>query len=459
MQHNHTAAGRRRRSAATALAAACSILLGLVAATPAAAQAAVPDGYRVVERRDVAPGVEHQRLVREEPPIVVHVARVSRGAPVALRTVLSNDKVGGPGPLLERTSEMCHRTRCVVAVNGDFYLPGTGEPIGGAIAGGQLLRSPVDTHHQLSAAPDGSLTAGTLDWSGRVVSTDLREIAIGGVNVAREADGLVLYTPAHGATTGTNPHGAELDLRLLQPASPLRLGQTALVEMAGFREGAGDSALGDGRLVLSGHGEGAAALRELWGRVQDGRAGRQALLRLEAAGGVVESVGGSPVLVREGRRWVGNDGSGFVAGRHPRTIVGWNHQGDLLLVAVDGRQPGYSVGLALREAADLLARLGATEGINLDGGGSTTLAIGGTVVNQPSDRLVLRDGRDEIVAQPRPDDVVVGPVERPVTDALAVVATTPLSVLGDLLGPTLPPSPPGVRAPGSRDDPASNPAS
>jgi hypothetical protein len=153
-----------------------------------------------------------------------------------------------------------------------------------------------------------------------------------------------------------------------------------------------------------------------------------------------------------------DDGSDLVTSRHPRTIVGWNRE-ESLLVAVDGRQPGYSVGLTLREAAELLARLGATEGINLDGGGSTTLAIGGTVVNRPSDRLVLRAGREEVVAQPGPNDTVVGPVERPVADALVVVPTSPLSVLEDLLGPNLLSPPPGVRAPGSRDDPASKASS
>ena len=57
----------------------------------------------------------------------------------------------------------------------------------------------------------------------------------------------------------------------------------------------------------------------------------------------------------------------------------------LLLVAVDGRQPGYSVGMTLEELAHFFLKLGAVDAMNLDGGGSTTMVIGGEVVNSPSD--------------------------------------------------------------------------
>jgi exopolysaccharide biosynthesis protein len=84
----------------------------------------------------------------------------------------------------------------------------------------------------------------------------------------------------------------------------------------------------------------------------------------------------------------------FAPVRHPRTIVGVASRGRrILLITVDGRQPGYSVGTTNRESARLALELGATEAINLDGGGSTTMVVargsaGSTrfvVVNRPSD--------------------------------------------------------------------------
>ena len=406
-------------------------LLG--AAGPAQAAADVA-GYRTEEVRSLAPGVEYRRLVAPRGPVVVHVVAVRKHSGLALRAVLSNDRVAGPAPAQERTSAMCQRLRCVAAVNADFAFP-SGEPIGAVVAGGQMLRSPVPSHHQLSLTAAGDLVAGTLGWSAQLVPSDLRPIAVQGVNVARPAEAMVLYTPAYGPSTATNDFGAELVLRLVGPATSPRLGQTALVELVGFTSGRGNASIPADGLVLSGHGAAAAALADLWGRRQSGAVSGRGLLRLETATPVVESVGGTPVLVHEGRRWVADDGSNFVAGRHPRTIVGWN-AAETLLVAVDGRQPGYSIGLSLPDAAELLRSLGATEAVNLDGGGSTTVAAGGTVLNRPSDRMVRRGGKQEIVHEQRPGDVVVGPVERPVASALAIVPAgagplLPFDPLGD----------------------------
>ena len=52
--------------------------------------------------------------------------------------------------------------------------------------------------------------------------------------------------------------------------------------------------------------------------------------------------------------------------RNPRTIAGITPAGDLLLVAVDGHRPGYSVGASFREEAAIMDSLGAEEAVNLD---------------------------------------------------------------------------------------------
>ncbi|MBY0262968.1 MAG: phosphodiester glycosidase family protein [Phycisphaerales bacterium] len=86
------------------------------------------------------------------------------------------------------------------------------------------------------------------------------------------------------------------------------------------------------------------------------------------------------------------------AKRHPRTAAGVSADGrTLVLVVIDGRQKDWSVGMTLPELADLLIQRGCTAGVNLDGGGSTTMAYtppGGEmkVMNRPS------DGRPRAVA-------------------------------------------------------------
>jgi hypothetical protein len=162
--------------------------------------------------------------------------------------------------------------------------------------------------------------------------------------------------------------------------------------------------------------------------VQQGDADSWALLRLETPGGVVESLGGSPILVREGKRWFSDVDDNFTRGRHPRTLVGWSPSGETLLVTVDGRQPDESVGMTLAEAADLLLGLGASEGINLDGGGSTTFVTTGTVANSPSDVAVKGADGLAIRHSAQAGDKVLGNVERPVADALAVVPANEVAI-------------------------------
>ena len=70
--------------------------------------------------------------------------------------------------------------------------------------------------------------------------------------------------------------------------------------------------------------------------------------------------------------------------RHPRTAVGQLADGRLVLVVVDGRSRGYSVGMTNFELAQTLMRLGAVTAMALDGGGSTTIAFDGTLLNRPS---------------------------------------------------------------------------
>ena len=100
-----------------------------------------------------------------------------------------------------------------------------------------------------------------------------------------------------------------------------------------------------------------------------------------------QMVSGHPLLVQEGK--VVPSANKAV---HPRTAVGVDVTGTkLVLLIVDGRQPGVATGMTYAELARELLRLGCSAGLNLDGGGSTTLVMRDTasgqlrVVNTPSD--------------------------------------------------------------------------
>ncbi len=104
--------------------------------------------------------------------------------------------------------------------------------------------------------------------------------------------------------------------------------------------------------------------------------------------GMQSGLTGGPLLLREGKLadravWVGE---GFdrthTDARHPRTAVGVDAHGTLMLLTVDGRS-SRSVGLTQAATAKLLAALGAVDATMLDGGGSAQMVIGGELANRP----------------------------------------------------------------------------
>jgi exopolysaccharide biosynthesis protein len=102
---------------------------------------------------------------------------------------------------------------------------------------------------------------------------------------------------------------------------------------------------------------------------------------------VKELIGGYPMLLRHGASVLDriDTSSSFSVTHHPRTAVGVRPDGTVLLVAVDGRSEA-SGGMSLAQLTAFMQALGASDALNLDGGGSTTLALNGKVVNHPSDK-------------------------------------------------------------------------
>jgi exopolysaccharide biosynthesis protein len=103
-------------------------------------------------------------------------------------------------------------------------------------------------------------------------------------------------------------------------------------------------------------------------------------------GEVWQAISGLGYVVRDGKpvqEHFADDGFNRIP--YARMLAGADATGrSLLLLTVEGKQPGYSEGLTLEEAAKLLVEQGAHTGIQLDGGGSATL------VRQEADGRVRR---------------------------------------------------------------------
>jgi exopolysaccharide biosynthesis protein len=103
------------------------------------------------------------------------------------------------------------------------------------------------------------------------------------------------------------------------------------------------------------------------------------------------AVSGSAIIVKNGQDISATSpNEGDPLNPNPRTLVGLSDHGRYLyLVAIDGRLTGYSAGTTNAQSAALMLAVGATDAINLDGGGSTELVRADVpgqpyIVNTPS---------------------------------------------------------------------------
>ncbi len=340
---------------------------------------------------EFVPGVAYSNYVIRSAPWSIHVARVSRAArDLEFHSVHARGKAIG----LSRLTDMIEsippdQGRPLLGLNGDFYQRErsyAGDPRGVQIIDGDLISSPagasfwVDTNARPHLA--NIRAQFQIQWpNGRKSSF--------GINEERTAGGLVLYTPDIGTSTRTTGGREFILARAAEgPWLPLQPGQTYRARVTEVREG-GNSIVPPDKMVLSA-GRSAA---EIPPTVAVGTELSLLTSTAPSLEGVRTAIGGGPILLSSGQKEkFSGPGSAnsetyqfkSMLERHPRSAIGWN-QSAFFFVEVDGRQE-ISVGMTLPELADFLLRLGCSDAMNLDGGGSATFWYDGKVRNSPCDR-------------------------------------------------------------------------
>lgn len=330
------------------------------------------------------------------------------------------------GPTLEdreKTTELAALEHARVALNGGFFVldpaaGAEGDPAGAGVYRGRLESEPVadrpvlvlhdHAHHSEVVRPSWSGTARLP--AGNVPLDGLNRVPGLIRNCGGTLDDVPTWRPLHDVTC-TDAAELVLFTPAFGPSTPSGAGAEATLDRFGrvvaVRASRG-TALGAGERSLQATGELAAMIAAL--RPGDRipvrtalRFGGRSLTRPRTT-----VVNGGPQLVEHGVVEVtqARDGMhqpenpsfdyGWVVQRNPRTFAGTDARRRTLLVTVDGRQPG-ELGLSIPETAAVARSLGMTEAINLDGGGSTAMAIGGSLISHPSDAAGERAVGDAIV--------------------------------------------------------------
>ncbi|RYG72931.1 hypothetical protein EU245_08285 [Lentibacillus lipolyticus] len=218
-----------------------------------------------------------------------------------------------------------------------------------------------------------------------------KEYEITSVNKPRTEDSVTLYTSAfHGNTTQTNEYGTEVVVTT-EREPILEFGSAYKGTVAAVRE-YGDTSSTDipeNGFVLSGHGKGSEQLADM-------EVGEEVSFAVDIDDqwkGSSFMLASGPMLVEDGEVHLSmNPNSWRASVKAPRTAVAIDETGEkVFFITADGRQKGYAKGMSLPELANYAVELGADRALNLDGGGSTTMAVrypgydAVDVANRPSD--------------------------------------------------------------------------
>ena len=350
----------------------------------------------------IAPGIEHLQITRgyksdkeTTGPWFINILRIDLRK-ARLRMVHAMDEAVG----LETVSSLATRYGALAAINsGYFRTTGTyrGDSVGIQVLNGQIL-SESNNGRAAAGLIEGSeaqkIIFGHIVFTGELLAGAKTKHAINGLNRPRAGDELIVFTPEFHRTTLTDPNGQEVIVR-----------RGRIVEI---RDLQGSSTIPADGFVISASGTAREWLRQNLGK----RASVQLSLKMspvetdqkEEWQKAASIVGGGPQLIKDGRVEITNTAEkilpAFVSDLHPRTAIAKLKSGELLLVTVDGRQTA-SIGMSLTMLADLLVEFGATDAINLDGGGSTTMVVRNKLVNKPSDPTGERSVSDAILIYPR----------------------------------------------------------
>lgn len=337
------------------------------------------------------------------------------------------------GPNLEdreTTSQLSAAAGALAAVNGGFFTMdpkagAPGDPAGTAVHDGKVLSEPVGDRPSLVLGGKNESSVQRLHWHGSVTAPGKAgELPLDGIDrvpglirncggagdsptslpmhdtTCTHADDLVEFTPEFGPSTPAGA-GTEVILDAHGTVSAVNHSRGAIVPAGGTTLQAigADADKLTSIATVGGHLKVDADLLN---------SNNKAL----KTGAGTDVVNGGPMLVENGALNVTakrdgmvhpNDSNSFYYGwvhkRNPRTIVGEDDQGRTLIVTADGRQT-TSLGLSIKEAADVARSLGMVNAMNLDGGGSTTMVQGNKVVNSPSDATGERPVGDALLLLP-----------------------------------------------------------
>lgn len=310
----------------------------------------------------------------------VHVIEVDLSNPYVSLNAMSgkNNSVGQVNTIMGMAKE----NNAVAAINGDVYvMANEGAPLGAQIISGTLLSTPAKLKGMYAFAVDNNRKPSIDNYSfqGTVTAENGATFQLAGINesaynpegtssVYSHVDTMFIYTSAWGGTERPkNSYTAPTEVLVREGVIEEISVGTALASKAP-----------ENGYILRTHGAGAEFVKNNLSVGQTITAD-YSLVSLTTGAKVDASslqmlVGGHTLLVDKGaaatftRDIAGVSGSSYTS----RSAVGYSKDGTKVYL-ITSEKNGSNTGVSLKEMQQIMLQLGVYKGVNLDGGGSTTM--------------------------------------------------------------------------------------
>ena len=310
----------------------------------------------------VEKGVKHVRMIRfyNNKPVRINIVELSKGVNEDL--VIEPAIASGTLASKSKISNIANRENAIVAINGGYFKPQTGVPLGTLMINKKVYTGPIYDRVAMGIFDNGFDMA-------RVqlraqVETNKGGLKIDNINQPRMlSTHTIVYTSDWGEYS---------------PPCPKYGVQIVVENGKATRMSYGSNRIPKDGFVIVG------AEKNL-NSIKDAKRFKLNVKINPEWKDVKHIISGGPYLIKNGDIYVDMTAQklGSIGGRNPRTAIGYTRDNHLIMLTADGRE-GSSIGLTLVELANLMKELGCVNAMNLDGGGSTVMFVKGQVVNKPA---------------------------------------------------------------------------
>ena len=326
-------------------------------------EAGIRNRYKYGQIKTVDEGIKHISLTKylKNRPVKINVVEVNKtiNPNINLAPALAKQNTLSSKSNIRKIAQ---ESNSIVAINGSFFKPQNGIPLGSLMIDGKLLTGPMYNRVALGIF-DEELKIERVELNA-VAQNEEYSLKIDNINQPRMLSTYVLiYTREWGEYAPISPqYGMQVAIKDGQ-----------VIDFSTKR-----LQIPDNGYVIVGPKD---KLTELVAQ-------KKVDIKLNTNpdwDGVKHIISGGPYLIKNGEVFVDVSAQKLnsITGRNPRTAVGITADKNLVLVTVDGREES-SVGMTLTELASFMKEIGCVEAMNLDGGGSSVMYVDGNIVNSPS---------------------------------------------------------------------------